>query len=91
MHWYRLDETKFSLGVHPIIVGSSRQAHVYLPQAQGFFATTARIYQEGATIVMQYDTEYGQAKGMKKLRHELNDGDRRQFGQLILEIQTSSS
>ncbi|REJ51001.1 MAG: VWA domain-containing protein [Microcystis aeruginosa DA14] len=91
VHWTPKEQTTLTLGEQPIIVGSSRQAHVYLPQAQGFFATTARIYQEGATIVMQYDTEYGQAKGMKKLRHELNDGDRRQFGQLILEIQTSSS
>ncbi|WP_245602838.1 vWA domain-containing protein [Gloeothece verrucosa] len=87
VHWSPKEQTSITLGEQPVILGSSNKAHVHLSQAQGFYPTTAKIYQEGASIIMQYDNEYGQAKGMKKLRHELKNGDRRQFGQLTLEIQ----
>ena len=47
------------------------------------------VFQKGENIIMQYNSSYGQAKGMKKLEHQLKDGDRRKFGQITLEVKTS--
>lgn len=90
VHWTPTEQTKILLGSRPIILGTSPEAQIPLSKAGGYFPLTAKIFQEGDTIIMEYDLEYGQAKGMKKLRQELRDGDRRQLGQINLEVKTSS-
>ena len=56
---------------------------------RGYAPITAQVFQKGEIIIMQYNSSYGQAKGMKKLEHQLKDGDRRKFGQITLEVKTS--
>ncbi|BAQ60138.1 hypothetical protein GM3708_544 [Geminocystis sp. NIES-3708] len=40
---------------------------------------------------MEYDTEYAQAKGMKKLKHILKDKDLRKLGFVSLEFNQQNS
>ena len=86
VHWTENEKTTISLGEKPILLGSSRNAHIYLPQSQGYYPVTAKIYTENHKIIMQYDSEYGAAKGMKKLRHELRNQDKRKLGFITLEF-----
>ncbi len=88
IHWTPKEQTKILLGNRPIVLGTSAEAQIPLSKAQGFFPITAKMLKEGETIVMQYDKEYGKAKGMKNLRHELKDGDSRKFGQITIEVKT---
>jgi len=91
VHWTPKEQTKIALGATPVVLGSSDNAHIYLSKAQGFTPTTAKIYKEGETIVMQYDDEYGRQKSMKRLRHELDDGSRRKLGNITIEVKTYTS
>ncbi|MFM7439785.1 MAG: VWA domain-containing protein, partial [Snowella sp.] len=90
VHWTPNEQTTISLGNDPVLLGSAKAAHIYLSPAHGFHPKTAKIYQEGDTIVMQYEAEYGTAKGMKKLRQELKNGDQRKLGQITVEVKTST-
>ena len=38
---------------------------------------------------MQYASEYGDAKGMKKLSHKLENGDKRKLGNITIEVKTN--
>ena len=89
VYWTPQEQTKILLGTKPVTLGSSYEAQIHLSKAQGFHPITAKIYKENSNIVMQYDTEYAHAKGMKKLRHELNNGDRRKLGNITIEIKSS--
>lgn len=86
VHWNDKEKTTISLGEKPILLGCSKNAHIYLPQSQGYYPITAKIYTENNQIIMEYDTEYAQAKAMKKLKHELKDLDKRKFGFVTLEF-----
>lgn len=90
VHWTPTEQSRILIGSKPILLGTSSNAHIPLSKAHGYFPSTAQIFQEGDTIIMQYDPEYGQKKGMQKLRHELKEGEKRQFKPLTLEIQTST-
>ncbi|MDJ0742166.1 MAG: VWA domain-containing protein [Xenococcaceae cyanobacterium MO_167.B27] len=89
VHWNPREQTTLSLGEKAIVLGSSNNSHIYLPKSQGFYPITAKIYLENGKIVMQYDQEYGMAKGMKKLRHELKNCDRRKLGNINIEVKSS--
>ncbi len=54
---------------------------------QGYYPETARIFQEGGAIIMEYDSEYGKIKGMKNLTHTLRKGATRKFGDVRIEVQ----
>lgn len=87
VRWTALREQReFLLGTRPIVLGSSSEADIYLAKKEGYSPITAKILQEGKAIIMNYNSDYGKAKGMKKFRHELKDGDRRQFGQISIEV-----
>ncbi|MEA5470379.1 MULTISPECIES: vWA domain-containing protein [unclassified Spirulina] len=88
VHWSPVEQTKISLGDKPVILGSSQDAHVYLRKDKGFPAITATIFTEKDKIIMQFDDKMRELKSMKKLRHELNDGDRRKLGDVLLEVKT---
>lgn len=89
VNWTPREQTTLNLGNEPLILGSSNKAHVYLPKSQGFHPVTAKIFLEQEKIVMQYEKEYGEAKGMKKLVHELMNGDRRKLGTIAIEVKTT--
>lgn len=89
VYWTPQEQTKILLGTKPITLGSSYEAQIHLSKAQGFHPIVAKIYKEDSNIVMQYDDEYAEIKGMKKLRHELNNGDRRKLGNITIEVKSS--
>ena len=86
VHWNEQETTTISLGEKPILLGCSKNAHIYLPQSQGYYPITAKIYIENNQIIMEYDTEYAQVKGMKILKHQLLDRDQRKLGFITLEF-----
>lgn len=87
--WTPKENTQISLGKDPITLGCADSDHLYLRKDQGYLPQTAKIFTENNKIVMEYNPEYGERKGMKKLRHELQDGDRRKLGEMTLEVKTS--
>ena len=89
VYWTPQEQTKILLGTKPITLGSSYEAQIHLSKAQGFHPIVAKIYKQDSNIVMQYDDEYAEIKGMKKLRHELNNGDRRKLGNITIEVKSS--
>ncbi|MBL1208724.1 VWA domain-containing protein [Geminocystis sp. GBBB08] len=86
VNWNEKEKTTISLGEKPIVLGCAKNAHIYLPQSQGYYPITAKIYIENNQIIMEYDTEYAQVKGMKTLKHQLNDQDKRKLGFVTLEF-----
>ncbi len=90
VEWTPNEKTTLTVGSEPIVLGSSENAHIYLSKAEGFSPVTAKIYQEGQKYLIEYDLQYGQAKGMKVLKHELTDGAKRKFGQIILETRINT-
>ena len=71
------------------MLGSSYEAQIPLSKGQGFYPVTAKIFKEGKQIIMQYDEKYAQDKGMKIVRHQLKNGDRRKLGQITIEVKNS--
>jgi Ca-activated chloride channel homolog len=87
VRWTALKEQReFLLGTRPIVLGSSSEADIYLPRKEGYAPITAKIFLERETVIINYNSDYGQSKGMKKLKHELGDGDHRKFGQMMIEV-----
>jgi Ca-activated chloride channel family protein len=77
------------LGAEPILLGSSKEAHIYLRKDKGFPPITAKIYIENKDIILDFDQAMQQMKGLKVLRHRLRNGERRKIGDVLLEIKTS--
>ncbi|MGI0483674.1 vWA domain-containing protein [Geminocystis sp. CENA526] len=86
VYWNDREKTTISLGEKPILLGCAKNAHIYLPQSQGYYPITAKIYIENNQIIMEYDTEYAQVKGMKILKHKVFDRDKRKLGFITLEF-----
>jgi Ca-activated chloride channel family protein len=86
VHWNERETTTISIGENPILLGCAKNAHIYLPQSQGYYPITAKIYLENNQIIIEYDTEYAQAKGMKILKHEVVNLDKRKLGFITLEF-----
>ncbi|AFZ50009.1 vWA domain-containing protein [Dactylococcopsis salina] len=91
VRWTPNENTQISLGKEPITLGCADSDHLYLRKDQGYIPKTAKIFTENNTVVMEYNPDYGEQKGMKKLRHELKDGDKRKLGGITLEVKTDIS
>jgi Ca-activated chloride channel family protein len=89
--WSANEQKTLSLGSDPILLGCADKAHIYLRQDQGYAPITAKVYVDKNKIFMQYESEYGEKKGMKKLTHELENGDKRKLGSVSLEVKTAKS
>lgn len=89
IHWNEQEKTNISLGKERITLGSASSSHIYLPESQGYHPKTAYICLENGEIIMQYASEYGDAKGMKKLSHKLENGDKRKLGNIPIEVKTN--
>lgn len=87
--WSANEQKTLSLGSDPILLGCADKAHIYLRQDQGYAPITAKVYVDQNKIFMQYESEYGEKKGMKKLTHELENGDKRKLGSVSLEVKTA--
>jgi Ca-activated chloride channel family protein len=90
VHWTPTEQTNINLGTQPIILGSSEDAHIYLRKDQGYPPVTAKVYLESGKIVMEFDEAMQKLKGMKILRHELANGDRRKVGEVMIEVKTAT-
>jgi Ca-activated chloride channel family protein len=90
VHWTPTEQTNINLGTQPIILGSSEDAHIYLRKDQGYPPVTAKLYLESGKIVMEFDEAMQKLKGMKILRHELANGDRRKVGEIMIEVKTAT-
>ena len=86
VHWNEKENTIISLGEKPVILGTEDHAHIYLSKAQGYYPETAKIILQGDEIVMQYNNEYARDKKMKKVTHQLANGTRRKFGEILMEV-----
>jgi hypothetical protein len=89
VHWNASEKKSISLGAEPILLGSSKEAHIYLRKDKGFPPITAKIYIENKDIILDFDQAMQQMKGLKVLRHRLRNGERRKIGDVLLEIKTS--
>ena len=89
VHWSPKEQTKILLGKRPVTLGSSYEAQIHLSKAQGFYPVTAKIFKEGNNIIMEYDGRYAQDRGMRIVRHELNNGDRRKLGKITVEVRNA--
>lgn len=87
--WSANEQKTLSLGSEPILLGCAENTHIYLRQDQGYAPITAKVYMDNNKILMQYDSEYGEQKGMKKLIHELENGDKRKLGSVSLEVKSA--
>ncbi|MBC1239862.1 VWA domain-containing protein [Nostoc sp. 2RC] len=91
VHWTPTEKTSLLLGAKPVVIGSSVDAQIPLNASEGFTPITAKIYQEGANIVMQFDNKYAASKNMKKTIQELNVGDTRKLGNITIEVKASTN
>ncbi|WP_013334915.1 hypothetical protein [Gloeothece verrucosa] len=89
IHWSPTEKKTLSLGQEPIILGSDNHAEIYLSKNQGYFPITAKLYTQNKEIILQFNPEYANVKQMSKTSQVLKNGDKRQFGNLIIEVKTS--
>jgi hypothetical protein len=80
VHWDENERTVINLGPTPVVLGSSPEAHLYLPAEKGFPAEAAIVtFQDGRVELENLMTE---------TRHTLQNGNKLEIGNLIIEIQT---
>lgn len=89
IQWTPNESTTLTLGREPIHLGSSRQAHIYLPKDQGFPPQFASVFLENNQVILEFHPsiqEQEKYQNMKNLKQTLADGSRRKFGDILLEI-----
>lgn len=79
VHWHKNESTVINLGAEPVILGSSREAHVYLPKEKGFPPITAIVTLREGRIELE--------NRLTKTTHTLRGGNKLQIGSLWIEIQ----
>ena len=82
VHWHENERTVINLGAEPVILGSSPEAHLYLPKHKGFPPVTAIVtFRDGR---VQMDNKLSHSS------HTLAAGNKLQIGELWIEIQTDA-
>ena len=89
IHWTENEKREILLGSRPIVLGYADEADVYLRKDQGYFPITAKILKENEQVIMKFDNEYVQSKGLKIASQELKDGAKRKLGDVTLEVKNS--
>lgn len=82
VHWHENERTVINLGAEPVILGSSPEAHLYLPKHKGFPPITA--------VVTFCDGRVQMENKLDDSTHTLAGGNKLQIGDLWIEIQTDS-
>jgi Ca-activated chloride channel homolog len=82
VHWGPKEESAIGLGAQPVVLGSSDLAHIYLPQEQGFPATTATICLQGGKI--EFNNK------MNGQQQTLKNGSKLQIAHLTIEVKTAT-
>lgn len=81
VHWGPGEVTTVSLGAKPVVLGSSREAHIYLPREKGFPSVTALCRFTGGKVEFE-----NKITGKKDA---LQNGSKIQLGTLMIEVRTA--
>ncbi len=82
VHWHENERTVINLGAEPVILGSSPEAHLYLPKHKGFPPVTAIVTFREGRVQME--------NKLSNSTHSLAGGNKLQIGELWIEIQTDA-
>ena len=82
VHWHENERTVINLGAEPVILGSSPEAHLYLPKHKGFPPITAIVTFREGRVQME--------NKLSNSTHTLAAGNKLQIGDLWIEIQTDT-
>jgi hypothetical protein len=82
VHWHENERTVINLGAEPVILGSSPEAHLYLPKHKGFPPVTAIVTFRDGRVQME--------NKLSNSTHTLTGGNKLQIGELWIEIQTDA-
>ena len=82
VHWHANERTVINLGAEPVILGSSPEAHLYLPKHKGFPPITAIVTFREGRVQME--------NKLSNSTHTLASGNKLQIGDLWIEIQTDT-
>lgn len=82
VHWHENERTVINLGAKPVILGSSSEAHLYLPKHKGFPPVTAIVTFRDGRVQME--------NKLSNSTHTLAGGNKLQIGELWIEIQTDA-
>ena len=82
VHWHENERTVINLGAEPVILGSSPEAHLYLPKHKGFPPITAIVTFREGRVQME--------NKLSNSTHTLAGGNKLQIGDLWIEIQTDA-
>ncbi|MEQ2006200.1 MAG: VWA domain-containing protein [Limisphaerales bacterium] len=82
VHWHENERTVINLGAEPVILGSSPEAHLYLPKHKGFPPITAIVTFCNGRVQME--------NKLSNSTHTLAGGNKLQIGDLWIEIQTDT-
>jgi Ca-activated chloride channel family protein len=80
VHWAPNEETTVNLGNRPVVLGSSSEAHIYLPREKGFPAVAATVVLKSGKVEME--------NKMTNTTHVLQGGNKLQVGPLTIEVRT---
>ncbi|MBL6764108.1 MAG: hypothetical protein ISQ14_04065 [Verrucomicrobiae bacterium] len=82
VHFDAHERTVINLGPEPVILGSGREVHLYLPKERGFPEVTALVtFKDGA---VEMDNR------LSGKVHRLEGGNKLEIGTLMIEVQTDS-
>jgi hypothetical protein len=81
VHWAPKETTTVNLGAQPVILGSSPEAHVYLPKEKGFPPVTGLVSFVGGKVEFE-----NKINGQKQA---LRNGSKLQLGTLVIEVKTA--
>ena len=81
VHWAPKETTTVNLGAQPVILGSSPEAHVYLPKEKGFPPVTGLVSFVGGKVEFE-----NKINGQKVA---LRNGSKLQLGTLVIEVKTA--
>jgi Ca-activated chloride channel family protein len=80
VHWGPKETTTVNLGARSIILGSSPEAHIYLPKEKGFAPVTGLVSFTGGKVEFE-----NKISGQK---HALQNGSKVQLGTVVVEVRT---
>jgi hypothetical protein len=81
VHWHANEQTIINLGDRPVILGSSSEAHLYLPKEKGFPSVAALVTFRGGKVELE--------NKLTGTRHSLANGNKLQIGNLTVEVRTA--
>ena len=82
VHFDPNERTVINLGSEPVILGSGREVHLYLPKERGFPEVTALVTFQDGVVVMD--------NKLTGKTHTLHGGNKLEIGSLMIEIQTDA-